>query len=83
MTNIAKYAQASVAAVRVRAEDGLVSVEVSDDGVGGADPNRGSGLSGLVDRVAALDGRLRVESPAGGGTMIVAEIPVREPALAK
>ena len=83
LTNVAKYAQASSAAVRVRADDGLVSVEVADDGVGGADPKRGSGLSGLVDRVAALDGTLRVVSPAGGGTTIVAEIPVREPALTK
>ena len=83
LTNIAKYAQASAAAVRVRADDGLVSVEVSDDGIGGADPSRGSGISGLVDRVAALDGTLRVESPIGGGTSIVAEIPVREPALTK
>jgi len=83
LTNVAKYAQASSAAVRVRADDGLVSVEVADDGVGGADPTRGSGLSGLVDRVAALDGTLRVDSPTGGGTTIVAEIPVREPVPAK
>ena len=50
-------------------------VEVSDDGVGGADPRHGSGLSGLVDRVAALDGRLQVVSPPGSGTTIRAQIP--------
>jgi signal transduction histidine kinase len=57
--------------------DGHAVVEVADDGVGGADPGRGSGLRGLVDRVEALDGRLEVQSPAGGGTRIVAEIPCR------
>jgi signal transduction histidine kinase len=50
-------------------------VEVADDGVGGADPTRGSGLRGLVDRVEALDGRLAVESPPGRGTRIRVEIP--------
>ena len=50
-------------------------VEVSDDGVGGADTERGSGLRGLADRVEALGGRLRVWSPAGGGTRVTAEIP--------
>jgi len=71
------------AAVRVSHEDGVVAVEVADDGIGGADPDRGSGLRGLVDRVAALDGTLRVDSPAGGGTRIVAELPVREHALTR
>jgi signal transduction histidine kinase len=51
-------------------------VEVRDDGVGGADPGRGSGLRGLADRVAALDGRLELESPPGEGTLLRAEIPV-------
>ena len=51
-------------------------VEIGDDGVGGADPN-GSGLRGLADRVAALDGRLQVHSPAGQGTRITAELPCR------
>ena len=53
----------------------MVEVEVRDDGVGGADPGAGSGLRGLADRVAALDGRLEVVSPRGGGTMIRAVIP--------
>jgi signal transduction histidine kinase len=54
-----------------------VTVEVADDGVGGADFGRGSGLKGLEDRVAALDGRLELESPPGRGTRLRAEIPVR------
>ena len=58
-----------------RNRDGVV-VEVADDGVGGADPASGSGLRGLADRVAALDGRFSVESPAGAGTRLRAEIPL-------
>jgi signal transduction histidine kinase len=54
-------------------------VEVWDDGVGGADPAGGSGLRGLADRVEALQGRLRVESPPGGGTRLLAEIPLNRP----
>ena len=54
---------------------GLVVVEVNDDGIGGADTERGSGLRGLADRVEALGGRLRVWSPVGGGTRVQAEIP--------
>jgi signal transduction histidine kinase len=76
LTNIAKYAQASAATVRVWDEDGRVFVEVVDDGIGGADPGEGSGLRGLADRLAALDGTLVVESPSGEGTRIRAEIPV-------
>lgn len=75
LANIGKYAQASLATISVSRVDGRAVVEVADDGVGGADPGRGSGLRGLVDRVEALDGTLEVESPAGGGTRIVAEIP--------
>jgi signal transduction histidine kinase len=75
LTNVAKYARASTARVRVaRAGPGIV-VEVSDDGIGGADPVNGSGLRGLADRVEALGGSLQVQSPAGGGTSLRAEIP--------
>jgi signal transduction histidine kinase len=76
LANVAKYAQATQAAVVVRRSNGRVTVEVSDDGVGGADAARGSGLRGLADRVAALDGSLSLESPAGHGTRVHAEIPV-------
>jgi signal transduction histidine kinase len=75
LTNIAKYAHASAAQIRVKRANGSVTVEVSDDGVGGADPDGGSGLRGLADRVAALDGRLSVDSPVGEGTTVRAEIP--------
>ena len=69
LTNVARYAQASRAEVSVSRSNGQVEVEVRDDGVGGADPDAGSGLRGLADRVAALDGRLEIVSPRGGGTM--------------
>jgi len=75
LTNVAKYASASHATVRVRRMDDHAVVEVSDDGVGGADATRGTGLRGLADRVAALDGQLRIESPTGGGTVVRAYIP--------
>ncbi len=75
LTNVAKYARANAATVRVARVDGAVEVAVSDDGVGGADPERGSGLRGLADRLSALDGRLLVESPAGRGTTVRAVIP--------
>ena len=76
LANVVKYAEATHVAVRVTTDDGCVVVEVVDDGVGGADASGGSGLRGLADRVEALDGTLAVESPAGKGTRIRAEIPV-------
>jgi signal transduction histidine kinase len=76
LTNVAKYAGASVATVRVCVEDSHVLVEVADDGVGGADASRGSGIRGLADRVEALDGRLDVDSPPGAGTRVSAAIPL-------
>ena len=76
LTNVAKYADASEARVQVSRSNGHAVVEVADDGVGGADPGRGSGLRGLADRVSALDGRLAVESPPGAGTVLRAVIPV-------
>jgi signal transduction histidine kinase len=75
ITNVARYADASHAAVDLRCENGALVVEVSDDGIGGADPGNGSGLRGLSDRIAALDGRLEVTSPVGHGTTVRAVIP--------
>jgi PAS domain S-box-containing protein len=77
LANVAKYAHATFAEVRVveDTEEGQILVEVTDDGVGGADPARGSGLEGLEDRIEALDGTFAVESPPGGGTRIRATIP--------
>jgi signal transduction histidine kinase len=77
LTNVAKYAGATEAWVTVAAEDGTVAVEVRDDGRGGAQAQPGSGLSGLTDRVAALDGTLDVWSPPGEGTTIRARLPMR------
>ena len=76
LTNVAKYAQASYARVRVTCEDGQALIEVTDDGVGGADVRHGTGLRGLVDRVEALDGTLVVESVPGEGTSVRAAIPL-------
>ena len=85
LTNVAKHAQAHQATVTIRGNDGLLHVEVGDDGVGGARSD-GHGLVGLRDRLAALDGTLRIESPFGGGTRLNAAIPVLaaqpEPAVA-
>jgi signal transduction histidine kinase len=79
LTNVAKYAQATQASVAVRRLNGSVTVEVSDDGVGGADASGGSGLRGLADRLGAIDGTLSLESPAGQGTRLRAVIPVANP----
>jgi signal transduction histidine kinase len=76
LTNVAKYAQAGRAAVTVERAAGRVVAEVADDGVGGADMAKGSGLRGLADRVAALDGRLVVDSSPEGGTRVRAEFPL-------
>ena len=76
LTNVAKYASASRATVAVRRDGADAVAEVADDGVGGADTGNGSGLEGLSDRVAALDGRLDIESPAGEGTVVRARIPL-------
>jgi signal transduction histidine kinase len=75
LTNVARYAGAEHAEVAVARANGSVVVEVHDNGCGGADPASGSGLRGLADRVAALDGRLEVDSPAGAGTTVRARIP--------
>ena len=75
LTNVGKYAQASSATVEVSRSRSRVLIEVTDDGIGGADTERGGGLRGIADRVEALDGRVRIWSPVGGGTRIRAEIP--------
>ena len=76
LTNVAKYAGASAASLCGWVEDSQLLVEVADDGVGGADASRGSGIRGLADRVEALDGRLDVDSPPGAGTRVSATIPL-------
>jgi signal transduction histidine kinase len=78
LVNVAKHARASQASVRVVAADGVLTVEVTDDGVGGADRSLGSGLLGLADRVEALGGQLLVESPVAGGTRLSANLPLVE-----
>jgi signal transduction histidine kinase len=75
LTNVAKYAGASAATVRVWRNGHVAFIEVTDDGIGGADDSLGSGLRGLADRVEALHGSLRVVSPAGAGTTVTAELP--------
>jgi signal transduction histidine kinase len=77
LTNVAKYSRATAAEVTVQRVDGRVTVDVHDDGVGGADPRAGSGLAGLADRVTALSGRLVADCPPGGGTVVRAEQPTR------
>ncbi len=77
LANVIKYASATGVNVRVACDDGRAVVTVSDDGVGGADPAEGSGLSGLADRVEALGGSLTVDSPGGGGTCVTAVIPLQ------
>ena len=76
LTNVAKYAQATTATVLLHCEHGSAHVEVSDNGLGGADPARGSGLRGLIDRVEALGGRLGIESAERNGTRVWAELPL-------
>lgn len=75
LTNVARHAGATRAAVTAEHADGRLRVAVTDDGRGGADPERGTGLRGLAQRVAAVDGTLRIDSPTGGPTVIVAELP--------
>jgi signal transduction histidine kinase len=75
LTNVVKHAQAARAEVRGSVEDGMLHLEVRDDGIGGADPE-GHGLVGMADRVTALGGRLEIESPSGGGTLVAATLPI-------
>jgi signal transduction histidine kinase len=78
LTNVAKYAEASEASVRLARVEQTLRVEISDDGVGGADPSRGSGLRGMADRIESLDGQIELESPPGAGTTLRAELPLEQ-----
>src|SRR5262249_32853034 len=75
LTNVVKHAQAERAEVTARVRDGVLHLEIRDDGIGGADTN-GNGLVGMDDRVTALGGRLTVESPGGKGTLVAATLPL-------
>jgi signal transduction histidine kinase len=78
LTNAAKHAHAQTVHVEVEQVDRVLRITVRDDGVGGADPARGSGLIGLIDRVEALGGVMEVQSPAGAGTSVNVELPLRQ-----
>lgn len=75
LANVAKHARATRVDIQVRSEGGTVTVLIADDGAGGADPSAGFGLNGAADRIGALGGQLLVQSPPGGGTQLLAEIP--------
>ena len=75
LTNVVKHAQATRATVRAAVDDGVLALEVRDDGIGGAQPD-GHGLMGIADRVDALGGRLRIESAEGDGTVLAARLPL-------
>jgi signal transduction histidine kinase len=75
VTNVAKHAEADRVSVDVASAGGTLVVTIADDGAGGADPGRGSGLRGLSDRVEAVGGRLEVTSPPGQGTRLCARLP--------
>jgi signal transduction histidine kinase len=75
LTNVTKHSHAAHAAVTAHVEDGVLRLQVRDDGVGGARSD-GSGLQGLTDRLAVLDGQLRVKNPGDGGTLVSATIPI-------
>jgi signal transduction histidine kinase len=76
LTNVEKHAQASLVTIRLTRKGRRVVLRIEDDGVGGADASRGSGLQGLADRVEALGGRFVVESPRGRGTRLLVQLPV-------
>jgi signal transduction histidine kinase len=80
LTNIAKHAHASVVRVDVSAQDDTLHLSIRDDGIGGVDPGRGSGLVGLHDRVEALGGKIAIESTPGNGTSLVATLPLEHEA---
>jgi signal transduction histidine kinase len=78
LTNVAKYSRATHARVAAEDRDGVLALEIADDGIGGADLAKGTGLRGVSDRVAAIDGKLTVDSPLGGGTRVSLAIPYDE-----
>ena len=77
LTNAAKHARASEVEVRVEADDANLHLSIRDDGIGGADTANGSGLSGLIDRVEALGGTLKISSHTGNGTLLLVTIPLK------
>jgi signal transduction histidine kinase len=77
LANAAKHSHATLVTIRAAGRDGMLVLTVGDDGVGGADPARGSGLSGLAQRVRTVDGGLQVASPPGGPTRITVRLPLR------
>ena len=81
LTNTAKHAQASVITMRVDGRDGALALSIRDDGIGGADPGRGSGIVGLKDRVEALGGTISVLSPPGRGTALHVQLPAEPMAV--
>jgi signal transduction histidine kinase len=83
LTNTAKHARASASQVEVRADDGVLQLAVSDDGVGGADPAGGSGLLGVRDRVEAMAGKMSIRSPRGEGTVLQVQMPLSAERLAE
>jgi signal transduction histidine kinase len=78
LTNAVKHAHASVVNVELDTHDAILQLAIRDDGIGGADPSRGSGLVGLSDRIEALGGTLQVTSPAGDGTTLLIEVPLED-----
>ena len=80
LTNVAKHAKASSGQVSLDERNGDLRLQISDDGVGGADPSRGSGLLGLRDRIEASGGTLTLESPPRHGTRLTVELPLEAPA---
>jgi signal transduction histidine kinase len=76
LTNVAKHAQATVVELVAASDDRVLTLEVRDDGIGGVDAGRGSGILGLTDRVEALGGTISIASPTGQGTRIAVELPI-------
>jgi signal transduction histidine kinase len=79
LTNASKHANATRVQVCLRIENDVLHLSIRDDGIGGADPSRGSGLTGLRDRIEALRGSIEIESPPGRGTRIEVEVPIHAP----